>query len=102
MEKRIFDIISHRYIRKYDKYRVELAFTDEPKKTVWLTHRQFANLIYCFDMTRKGYSDKHVSVIGVWNENGYYAYTKVLKHPQYKQFKQPREYDLSDLEEEEE
>lgn len=99
MEKTIFGIISHRYIRKYDKYRVELAFINEPKKTVWLTHNQFANMTFCFDMTRKGYSDKHVSVIGVWNDKGYYAYTKVIKHPQYKSFKQPYQYDLSNLEE---
>lgn len=99
MEKRIFNIISRRYVPKVNKYVVELGFHREAKQTVWLTERQLEVLLYCFEQTKKGYFDKNKSVIGVWNEKGYFAYAKVIEHIQPKQFKEPRQHDLSDLQE---
>ncbi|MFB7302641.1 hypothetical protein [Heyndrickxia sporothermodurans] len=95
----LHNIVSQKYIVKVDKYIVELAVYDNPKQTVWLTDRQMDNLIYCFDMTRNGYSNKQALVYGHWNENGYYAYTSVEKREKRKEFKLPYQYDLSDIEE---
>ncbi|WP_019779147.1 hypothetical protein [Streptococcus sobrinus] len=95
--KRLTNVISKKYITKFDKYVVELGIYDEPKVTVWLTEKQVDNLDYCFDQTKLGYSDKNISVYGIWSEKGYFAYSEVVRHEQSKQFRLPQEQDVSDL-----
>lgn len=98
MEKKLLNnIIDINYVKKVEKYVVNIAICDEPKQKVWLTEKQMINLNNCFDETKSGYSDRNVSVYGHWNDNGYYAYTSVLHHEQPKRFKEPAQRDVSDL-----
>lgn len=98
MERKLLtNIISCRYVRKNGKYVAELGVYEEAKQIVWLTYKQMLNLMDCFDQTTNGFSNKHVSVYGHWNDNGYYAYTSVLHHKQPRRFKEPAQRDVSDL-----
>lgn len=96
-KKRLTNIISDRYVRKVNKYVVELAVYQEPKIKVWLTEKQMINLHNCFSEIGWN-SNKHSSVFAYFNDNGYYAYANISQHPQPRQFKQPFDHDLSDLE----
>lgn len=96
-EKIITNIISIKYVEKINKYLVEIGILNEPKMKVWLTDKQMINLKNNFDMTRKSYSNKNEIVTAVFNEKGYYAYSKFYKVKQKRLFKVPKEMDLSDL-----
>lgn len=96
-KKRLNNIINIRYVQKVNKYIVDLAISNENKQTVWLTEKQMINLNKCFSETKKGYSDRDISVYGHWNNKGYYAFTSLLHHKQAKQFKAPVQPDVSDL-----
>lgn len=80
-----------------DKYVVDIGIYNEPKQTVWLTEKQMINMDNCFNETKNGFSNKDVSVYGHWNDRGYYTYTSVKHHKQPKVFKEPTQYDVSDL-----
>lgn len=95
-EKVIHTIISSKYIKKVNKYVVELAIIDEKKQTVWLTEKQMINLEICFDSVGE-YSNKSSSVVSFWNKNGYYAFSKVVRHYKKHVFIEPKQHDLSDL-----
>jgi hypothetical protein len=98
MEKKLLtNIISRKYVAKVNKHIVEIGIKDEPKATIWLTEKQMSNLLLCFEQVPKGYSTKDVSVIGFWNEKGYYAYSKVIHHKKERYFKEPVQQDVSDL-----
>ncbi|WP_142415386.1 hypothetical protein [Hathewaya massiliensis] len=97
MLKRFTNIISKQHVTKLNKYVVEIGMDGEPKERLWLTEKQMINLNSCFEETPKGYSNGDISVIGVFNDNGYYAYAKVVKHKKPKYFNVPKEHDLSDL-----
>lgn len=99
IEKRLTNIISEKYIAKLHKYVVELGIDGESKQTIWLTEEQMINLHRCFYETPKGFSNKDVSVMGIWNECGYYVYSRVWHHEQPKLFREPRQLDLADLKE---
>lgn len=97
MLKRFTNIISKQHVTKLNKYVVEIGMDGEPKERLWLTQKQMFNLASCFEETSNGYSNKDISVVGVFNDNGYYAYAKVVRHKREKMFKVPKEHDLSDL-----
>lgn len=97
MKKILSNIISSNYITKFDRYVVELGIKGEPKKTAWLTEKQMINLQNCFNKTPKGYSTGNISIVGVFNEKGYYSYSKVVEHEKERYFTIPKQYDLNDL-----
>lgn len=96
-EKIITNIISTKYITKINKYLVEIGILNEPKMKVWLTNKQLINLKSNFYKTKNSYSNKHEIVTAVFNEQGYYAYSKFYKIKQKRLFNIPKEMDLSDL-----
>lgn len=94
MEKEIADVLSSEWIAKVGKYKVRLAFESEKSETVWMSERQLLGILRCFEQTPHDHSTRHTTVIGVWNERGYYAYSKVERQ----QFIPPVQYRLDDLE----
>lgn len=102
IERIITNIIKSNYIPKYNKYRVEVGIDDEPKKILWLSIKQLELLEYHFESTPKGHSTKNVQVIGVWRENGFYAFSKIYKIKEEKpKFQLPKQYNLDNLNDEE-
>ncbi|MDT8718263.1 hypothetical protein IAI10_16470 [Clostridium sp. 19966] len=90
-------IISKRYVEKVGKYIVEIGILNEPKSIIWLTEKQMINLINSFNSTPKGYSNSDVFVVGVFNDNRYFCYSKAIKHKKERVFTVPKEYDLREL-----
>ncbi|MHB8292110.1 MAG: hypothetical protein ACYDEG_06565 [bacterium] len=66
---------------KYNKWRVELEFHDEPKAVCWLTTAQFDYLQSAFAHTKNGYSDSRCTVVAEFSEKGYYIRCKALRQP---------------------
>jgi preprotein translocase subunit SecA len=97
MEKLITNIIKKQYIKKINRYIIELGIKDEAKRIIWLTEKQMINLKNCFNETKNGYSDKNISIIGIWNDKGYFSYSKIEHHKQEKLFTLPKQYNLDDL-----
>lgn len=96
-EMLLTNIISKRYIEKVNKYVVEIGIKDKQKKSIWLTEKQMINLQNCFDQTPKGYSDKNISIIGVWNEKNYFAFSRIERHEKCRVFNTPVEQNVEDL-----
>lgn len=94
-EREIATVLESRFVAKVGKYLVKLAFPEEKAEEAWMSARQLAILDRCFLATPHGHSTERIKVIGYWNDNGYYAYSRVEKTP----FIEPMQYDLSDLKE---
>ena len=93
----IATVLAYRWVEKVGKYRVKLGFVDEKSEEVWMTECQLDMLEHAFEGTPNGWSTDRRSVVGYWNERGYYAYSRLVKQ----NFIQPTQYDLSDLNDEE-
>lgn len=89
-------ILSTRWVPKVGKHVVKLGYRGERAETVWMTEKQLIQIESLFARTPHGHSSDRCRVIGVWNDRGYYAYSRLEKIS----FIQPEQHDLSDLKEE--
>lgn len=101
-QKVIAHIVNGRYVWSVDKYIVKLAFFDEKAKEYLLTPRQYFQLLDNFERTPKEYSTKRHVVVGYFNQKGYFAFSLYKYRILNSEFKEPYQYDLSDLYEEDE
>lgn len=101
VRKVIAHIVDSRYISNVDKYLVKLAFFDEKSKEYWLTPRQYFQLLENFDRTPKEYSTKKYSVVGYFNKKGYFVFSRFEYRKEQREFEEPHQYDLSNLQEDE-
>ena len=94
-ERVIATILSARFVGKAGKYIVRLAFPDEKAEDVWMTARQASALEALLEQTPKGWSTRRRTVIGVWDDRGFYAYSRLVRDdsPHF-----PPDYNLTDLE----
>lgn len=96
-------IISHinniSYVCKLNKYVASICFLNEKLQEVWLTEKQYNNLKINTSKLKNGYSSKYKYVEAIFNEDGYYCYSKYIEVKKERYFNIPIEYDLSDLKE---
>lgn len=93
LDREIACIIDSRYVPKVGKYIVKLGFVGEKAKDVWMTGKQYYQLERLFAGTQNGHSTQRLGVIGVWNDKGYYAWSRLEKTT----FIEPEQYPLNDL-----
>ena len=96
-EREIATVLGWSYVPRLERYAVRLGFRGEPAETVWMTWKQLHQLQRVFSSTPRGPSSDRLSVVGVWNERGYYAYARLERQ----RFQPPIQYRLSDLKEDE-
>jgi len=93
-ERVIGCILSDRFVSKVGKYRVKLGFRDEKAEEVWMSEKQLIHLETLFNQTAHGHSTDRMQIIGVWDERGYYTWSRMEK----RSFIEPEQYNLRDLE----
>ena len=100
MIKTIGHVNNISYVKKLNKYVADICFLNERKQSIWLTEKQYQNLITNTEKLKNGYSSKYKYVEAVFNENGYYAYCRYVEEKPIRYFNIPEQYDLSCLLEE--
>lgn len=93
IERVIACVLADKWIPRVGKYVVKLGFDGEKAEEVWMTEKQLANLEANFASTPHGHSTDRCKVIGLWNDRGYYAYSRLEKVV----FIEPPQYNLNDL-----
>lgn len=92
-EREIGTILDWSYVPRFGRYVVKLGFRGEKAEEVWMSPLQLQQLQRVFDATPHGHSSDRLSVVGVWNERGYYAYARLERQT----FQPPIQYRLNDL-----
>ena len=92
-ERDISCILSYKWVKKVGKYVVKLGFHGSKAEEVWMTEKQLSQIEALFVLTPHQFSTARRQVIGIWNDKGYYAYSRLEK----KSFILPEEHNLDDL-----
>lgn len=66
---------------RYERWRIELALQEAPKRVCWLSPAQYSYLVSAFKHTKDGYSDKRCTVVGEFDDKGRYLRCKALRRP---------------------
>lgn len=93
IESEIESILGYTWVPKAGKYIVRLGHKGEPAEKAWMTEKQLGQLEAVFAKTPRGHSSSRLQVVGVYNDRGYYMYSRLEKQP----FTEPVQYDLKDL-----
>lgn len=64
-----------RHHKPTDRYLVQLQYFGHPATQHWISERQYRTLERAFERTPYGYSTKHISVVGVF-EDERFCYAK--------------------------
>lgn len=92
-ERTIACILNTKYVDKVGKYVVRLGFSGERAREEWVSEKQLAALEANFRCTPNAHSTDRAQVIGVWDDRGYYFYSKFKRQD----FIEPEQYSLKDL-----